>query len=90
MQHRDVANRFVVAPVLRVTPERVTMYLRVRHVKKRDKLFEEKEREQERAGDKRHFARRRIGDNELIIVLVVEIATKGAIGRLLFPARFEN
>lgn len=69
-----------------LTPERVCI---VRHVKKRDELFEEKEREH-RARGKRHFAPRRIGDNELIIVRVVEIATEEAIGRVLFPARLEN
>jgi len=38
MQREDVANRFVVAPVLRVTPERVARVYIVRHVKKRDEL----------------------------------------------------
>lgn len=84
MQREDVANRFVVAPVLRITPERVTstLYDTRRNV---TSYPQEKEREQ-CAKDKRHFTSRRIGDNELIIV--VEIAMEEAIGRVfLFMTR---
>lgn len=48
MQREDAANRFVVAPVLRVTPERVTRVHIVRHAKNRDELSAgERERERE-------------------------------------------
>lgn len=86
MQREDVANRFVVAPVLWVTPERVTRVYIVRHVKKRDKLSSG-ERKRSSAQEIKDFAPRRTGDNELIIVHIVEIATEEAIDRGFFFRR---